>query len=140
MSGKGGKQVNKGLYKRGSKARAERDAIWRDAWIKKDWTEARKKKNNEDDLRLEESPYDQKEVAEVLRKYRKEFPEWKPEDGQSLHDFAMDLAWQGDPRGAKFRSDLFRILKGDETGPTLMDKFIYDDAPAVGLGDKEESE
>lgn len=83
MSGRGGKQVNYGVYKRGSTARDERDAVWREAYRKKNWQEARSKygKMLDADAKLlitgGDEVHDERIRNEVLPKYAQVVKGWK---------------------------------------------------------------
>ena len=89
--------MNVGLFKRGSHARLARDEMWRDAYKRRDWTEARKESKSRgtgDEAMILFNGYTPEEKA-LLLKYSKLVKHWDRKE--YLWAYLLDEAKETEP-------------------------------------------
>lgn len=117
MSGRGGKQVNTGRFARGTKARDERDAIWRKKYYENGWYRKKEKKKREEEkysynpppdyfAQYDFSPEGKEMIERMLKNRAYKFPEWKEESGVRLWNHIKGLLSEGDERAKEFEREL----------------------------------
>lgn len=131
MSGRGGKQVNVGIYRRDSQARKERDAIWREKYFSRGWegklqktrygNEDWKAKKEWDLLQLPENlktgdAETDFEAARELRKFAESEGIDIIKENRRVFDLLEEKAMK---EGSGFMQSLGRIL---QSAPSVVDK------------------
>jgi len=103
----GGKQVNVGLFARGTDARKKRDELWKDAYKRRNWDEARRESKKVDQALIEEGGYDAEEIR-ILRKYAGLFKNWNRKE--SLFNYVHGNAKELEP---ELRNEFFKEWEKD---------------------------